>query len=128
MLLVPLDMSLPRRDARAQMRNIVSAQMSHELTFPVQAAALGITSASVRHLPASGTPEGLGKVHSLMLVFFSFLFCCCVFNLTEYQGRLASADAADCWVKALTSSPGTGSCCLQGGDMLPMRPSPGTEH
>lgn len=70
MFLVPLDMSLLRRDARAQTHNIVSAWMSHELTFPVQAAALGIvTSASTRHLPASGTPEAFSKVYSLRLFF-----------------------------------------------------------
>lgn len=125
MLLVPLDMSLPRRDARAQMRNIVSARMSHELTFPVQAAALGIvTSASTRHLPTSWNPEGLSKVHSLLFVFFS-RFCCCVFGLTEEQGRPTSKDSADCGAKALRSSPGTESCCLRGGDMVLMRPSPG---
>lgn len=73
MLPVPLNMSVPRRDARAQTHNVFSAQMSHELTFPVQAAALGfITSASMRHLPTSGTPEGRSKVHSLLLVFFLF--------------------------------------------------------
>lgn len=106
-------MSLPRQDARAQTHNIVSAWMSHELTFPVQAAALGnITGASTRHLPASGTPEGLSKVHSLLLVLFS-LFCFCVFGLTERKGRPASEDAAACGVRTLTSSPGTESCCLR---------------
>lgn len=104
MLLVPCHCSFPlslmRQDARAQ-THIVSAQMSHELTFPVQAAALGIiSSASMRYLPTSGTPEGLSKVDSLLLVFFS-LICCCVFSLTEEQGRPASDAAADCGAKAL---------------------------
>ena len=54
------------------MCSIIAAWVSHELSFPVQAAALGtITSASMRHLPTSGTRESLGNVHSFLLDFFS---------------------------------------------------------
>lgn len=127
MLLVPLDMSPPRQDARAQMRNIISAQMSHELTFPVQAEALGIIiSPSMRHLPTSGTPQGLRKVHSLLLGFFP-LSSAAVY-LVSQKSKEDPHPRVLLTVGQRISDPAPESCCLRGGDMLLIRPSLGAEN
>lgn len=72
MLLVTLAVSLPRGDARTQAHNFISAGMSHELTFPVQAAAFYIvTSAFTRHLPTSGPLEGISEMRSPACFYLS---------------------------------------------------------
>lgn len=125
MLVVPLDVSLQRGDARTQTYNLISAGMSHELNFP--AAFAIVTSASTRHLPTSGTPEDLTGMRSLLFVSPSPFCCQCLVSLKSKGGQ----DARQCKMgrcpkgRALTSCPGMESCCPRSFQQRPMRLSLG---